>query len=173
MVKTYIDVESFAKCYIVHELFNDIDVGNSSFYFYKKAGDKLYAGPLWDFDISSGNCNYTTSLNDGNDTEYLYAKHNNEWYKNLLRFDEFKSPVAELLGQYSVTITNTINQVVNYQMEYIDNNNQNFEVWDILSIYVWPNPNELVEINTFEGQLEYLQNWLLSKLEYMKSVYNS
>ena len=94
LIQNYIDTLSFAKCYIVHELFNCVDCGQTSFYIYKKAGDKLYAGPLWDFDISSGNCDFGTKYND---TEYLYAKEVNVWYNNLLRFEEFQTLVTEQL----------------------------------------------------------------------------
>ena len=37
-----IDVDSFAESYIVNELFNAQDVGDSSFFLYKKKGGKLY-----------------------------------------------------------------------------------------------------------------------------------
>lgn len=167
-VSSNIDVESFAKCYIVHELLNCIDVGLTSFYMYKVKDGKLFAGPVWDFDISSGNCDY---VENGNNYNYLYAKDDNIWYQNLLKFDEFKSLVGEILLQYRDTIKLKIDQVVNYQLEYKDNNNANFEVWPIMGIYVWPNPNEIVRIDTFEGQVTYLQNWVKNKLSYMENCY--
>lgn len=51
----YVDVESLAKCYLILELSQDGDAFQSSTYFYKPAGEeKLYAGPVWDFDSSYG-----------------------------------------------------------------------------------------------------------------------
>lgn len=50
----YADVDSFVDMYILHELFKNTDTGWSSFFMYKKAGGKLYAGPPWDFDASAG-----------------------------------------------------------------------------------------------------------------------
>ncbi len=167
-VSNNIDVESFAKCYIVHEMFNCIDVGFSSFYMYKIKGGKLYAGPVWDFDISSGNCNY---IKNGNNNNYLYAKESNIWYKKLLQFDEFKSLVSEILMEYKDTIKSKIEEVVNYQLEYKDNNNANFKVWHIMGIYVWPNPKEIVKINNFVGQINYLENWVKLKLSYMEDYF--
>ena len=49
-----IDVKSFAENYIIEELFHNSDVGFSSFYMYKEKNGKLYAGPVWDFDMSAG-----------------------------------------------------------------------------------------------------------------------
>ncbi len=60
------DVESFQKFYAINEWSSNMDCGLTSTYFYKPQGDdKLYAGPVWDFDIALGNnggnrygCNY-------------------------------------------------------------------------------------------------------------------
>jgi len=162
-----IDVQSFAKCYLIHELFNTVDVGYSSFYIYKK-GAKLYAGPVWDFDVSSGNCNYNAAANA---TNYMQAKIANVWYNKLTVFQDFKAIVKDLINDYYDIINEKIDDVVAYQMEYEDNNIANFEVWQIMGRYVWPNPIEIFDISTFSGQLEYLQNWLKAKLDYMKVVY--
>ncbi len=175
-VKSYIDVESFAKCYIIHELFNCVDIGFSSFYMYKVKGGKLYAGPVWDFDMSSGNCLYDERENPAqylnvNDPEYLYAKSVNVWYKKLLEFDEFKALVGSILDENKDFITEKIDEVLDYQLEYVENNKANFKVWDILNKYVWPNPKKIVSIKTYEGQVEYLRTWLNQKLNYMESVY--
>ena len=60
------DVETFQKFYAINEWSSNMDCGLTSTYLYKPAGDdKLYAGPVWDFDIALGNngsdrygCNY-------------------------------------------------------------------------------------------------------------------
>ena len=149
-----------------------MDAGNSSFYFYKVAGGKLYAGPLWDFDISSGNCDIEWKLNfNVNDNRYLFVANNCVWYNKLLEFEEFRNLVSSLLEENIQLIKDTIQSVVDFQLRYTENNYKNFEVWDILNGYVWPNSSDIVGINTFEGQLEYLKNWLLTKLDYMLEVY--
>ncbi len=60
------DLDSLAKFYAINEWASNQDCGLTSTYFYKPAGEKLYAGPVWDFDIcfannSSGRfgCDYT------------------------------------------------------------------------------------------------------------------
>lgn len=60
------DVTTFQKFYAINEWASNMDCGLTSTYFYKPQGDdKLYAGPVWDFDIALGNnesdrygCNY-------------------------------------------------------------------------------------------------------------------
>ena len=61
------DVESFQLFYAINEWASNMDCGLTSTYMYKPEGDdKIYAGPVWDFDIAFGNnggnrygCDYT------------------------------------------------------------------------------------------------------------------
>ena len=47
----YLDLDSFARLFLINEWFSNTDVWTSSTYLYKPAGDDIfYAGPLWDFD---------------------------------------------------------------------------------------------------------------------------
>lgn len=54
------DVDSFAKIYLINELGKNWDSGVSSFYMvYKQSPDgkwRFYASPVWDYDNSLGNC---------------------------------------------------------------------------------------------------------------------
>ena len=101
----------------------------------------------------------------------LYVKNSNVWYKKLLKFPEFKNLVSDKLNEYKTTILQTIDRVLNFQLEYAENNKANFEVWKILKKYVWPNPRKIIKIKTFEGQVNYLKTWLEEKLNYMVQVY--
>ena len=55
-----IDVDSFAKIFLINELGKNWDSGVSSFYMvYKQSPDgqwRFYASPVWDYDNSLGNC---------------------------------------------------------------------------------------------------------------------
>jgi len=54
----YIDKESFLKKYLVEEIVRNYDASSTSQYFYKDAdseGGKIFAGPVWDYDMSLGN----------------------------------------------------------------------------------------------------------------------
>ena len=68
-IRKYLDIESFVDAFIVQEFFKQVDYATSSTRFYIKDG-KLYEGPVWDFDLSSGNCSssYYKSYNNVNTT---------------------------------------------------------------------------------------------------------
>lgn len=155
-IKEYIDIDSFVDSYIIQELFKNCDVGYSSFYLYKDKGGLLTAGPLWDFDISSGNCDYSDV-----DTPYGFRTKNvNIWYQKLMEVNEFytlvKNRYLELQPQIKQIILECNNILENYKASFL----RNFEKWPILDIYVWPNTQEIVNCNTVEAQINYLANWL-------------
>ena len=53
-----LDIESFARKYLLEEVTANYDGGVASSYFYKDidtVSDKLYAGPVWDYDVTWGN----------------------------------------------------------------------------------------------------------------------
>ncbi len=63
-----IDVESFAKMYLIQELTKNLDGGATSYYVYYDGG-KLHAGVAWDYDWTLGQYakTYTDRVNSGSD----------------------------------------------------------------------------------------------------------
>lgn len=54
--RAYLDVPSFVDWYLAMELMKTYDAGfNNSIHLYREVGGLLAMGPLWDFDLSSGN----------------------------------------------------------------------------------------------------------------------
>ncbi len=65
----YIDVDSFAKKYLVEEITKNMDAMISSQYIYKypdKTSNLLYAGPAWDYDSAIGNGMASETIVDSN-----------------------------------------------------------------------------------------------------------
>lgn len=56
----YIDINSFVQKYLVEEISRNYDGGVTSSFFYKpddSVSKKIFAGPIWDYDVAFGNCN--------------------------------------------------------------------------------------------------------------------
>lgn len=165
-VTQVLDVNSFVNMYIVHEFSGCCDVGYSSFYLYKEAEGKLFCGPAWDFDIAFGNCNYAQCSS----SEYMWASQK-PFYSKLLSFDEFRMLLDVKLSEYAPEIVKTITRCKNEYLSYKQSIYRNFEKWDILGIYVWPNTEEIVSLSTYEEHVYFSLNWGIRKLEYMTGVY--
>ena len=58
----YVDLDSLVQCYLISELAQDGDTFRSSSFFYKPIDEeKLYAGPVWDFDAGYGKYSFFSS----------------------------------------------------------------------------------------------------------------
>lgn len=51
----YLDLESWSQLFLINELSNDTDANRHSVFYYKDRGTRMYAGPIWDYDIAWGN----------------------------------------------------------------------------------------------------------------------
>jgi len=159
-----IDVESFVDSYILNELFGNVDVKFSSWYLYKDKHGKLFSGPVWDYDISAGNCNYDNLVIK---TNFLYALYYNKWYYYLMEHREFKEKVimrmAELKDVMLEEIDIEIEDALIHKSYFLRDDN----LWHTLGQSYWPVPDYLVNITDWESQLDYVKNWLSNKLDYM------
>lgn len=163
------DVESFAQAYIVFELFKCADVDWSSFFLHKDAGGKLECGPIWDFDLSVGNINHSDSAKPSNT---LYVRNTSRWFNGLFKHKEFENLVRDTLKEYAPMIERCLEDCFAYiyalPKECFDHN---FLKWDILGIYIWSNPPEIVNIKTWKGQVEYVRSYLKTSLAYLLTKY--
>lgn len=167
-IEALIDTKSFAQAYIVHELFNNVDVGYASFYMYKDAGGKLQCGPVWDFDRSLG---VTGHQHGAEDFATLWAKEQNIWFNKLLSHDEFVKLVSDQIIEYEKQITDTLSECYDFAYKNQNSFKLNFEKWDILEDYVWPNSGPTEKLHTWESQVEFTRQYLNDSLNFLKWIY--
>lgn len=90
-----IDVDSWALKYLIEEVFGNVDGGTlSQFYYYD--GGKIFAGPVWDYDLTMGNTfayPYPTANMFYVNQPGIYAT---QWYPTLYENPEFYSRMTEL-----------------------------------------------------------------------------
>jgi uncharacterized protein YjdB len=181
----YIDIESFVDFYIVEEYFKNVDVSFSSTRFYIK-NDKLYAGPVWDFDLSAGNANnnnpdyltYNNVDSTGNSYEGLWADEI-VWYKVLFRdnyfFNKVKNRYAELQGSI-VNLYENNEKGKNKIDALLEENTVSFynnyteAGWDVS---VPTNVLERYPDSTYEENVEFLRQWLKNRNEWLLSYWES
>ena len=172
----FTDINSFVDFYIVQELYKNLDVGYASVFMQIKGSEnerKLYMGPVWDFDISAGNAYFQGrhSEDDIYPYEYGYSPHGlwvawtNRWFTNLMMMPEFFDAVTARWNEIvDYQIRETIEHIEFTALTYEEAFERNFERWHILGEEVWPNPQEVTEIDTFLGQVEYLVSWLEERI---------
>lgn len=154
----YIDIPSCIDFYIIQELFMNIDMDYSSVFMYRKQNGKLKFGPVWDFDISSGNCNYVNQYHpymtmiNVNGGSYLFNK--------LMRNADFKAEVIDRLNEIKTNILpkmwEAFDSIYTSLKNYAIMDNM---IWDTLNQAYWPKPETLVGL-TYLEQLNYLKDYL-------------
>jgi len=101
----YIDMDSFARKYLLEELVKNLDASFTSQYLYKfddSISEKFFAGPCWDYDKSIAASGITADGIDLHDPNGLYAavqeKDSDIWYA-LYQHEDFRKKVAEIFFQ--------------------------------------------------------------------------
>lgn len=103
-----IDLDSFVRKYLLEEVTANYDGGVASSYFYKdidSISDKLYAGPVWDYDVTWGNAPaYLGHISSSPDRLTRLAAHRDSsvWFSSLYNKPEF---YAELTACYQNEIS--------------------------------------------------------------------
>lgn len=69
-IQKWVDVESMAKFYLLHDYLKAVDIGYDSTQFYIQDG-KLYGGPVWDWDFAIGNKDTGTGQDGGSWGAYI------------------------------------------------------------------------------------------------------
>lgn len=121
-----IDLDSWVRKYLIEEIFENIDSGRKSQYFYvDKDSDKIYAGPIWDYDLSIGNelylsiqnpkCLFSSTLQktDTSNTPWYAALYNNEiFYNRLVEIyqNEYLPLLNDLMGDDLNSLSDRIEQ---------------------------------------------------------------
>jgi len=156
-----IDIPSFVDFYLVQEFTKNIDVGTFSvFMSLRGQGDerRIHFGPAWDFDRSSGNTLYWTAYT------HIHAGLRNNWFRQLMSTPE----IFEITqARWEEIKDDHIRQMIDH-IAFIAEENEasflrNFERHDHIlggnPPFFALLPQETREIDTFEGQVEYLLEW--------------
>jgi hypothetical protein len=172
--RSYIDVPSFIDFFLVNEISKNVDGYRISSFFYKERfseGNKLVAGPLWDFNIAWGNSDYC----EGGETygweinfnTVCGGGNNPSWWNRLLEDSLYANEVNCRWNELRATLLDTT-----YLYNYIDSlaliletpATRHYQRWPILGNYVWP--NNFIG-NTFQEEIDYLKLWIEDRIAWM------
>ncbi|PJJ79910.1 CotH kinase family protein [Mucilaginibacter auburnensis] len=163
----YIDAESFMRWYFVNETIKNQDSWDySSIYYYKNANSKIGMGPVWDFDLSGGNCDYSVAK----DFDGWYTR-NGTWMLQLA-----KDPAWNF--KFRAMWTNARQKEIKQMFDDIDyygkqlqlSAAQNYKRWPTLDQYVWPN---VVWLGSYDKEVAYFKNFMTQRVAWIDANINS
>ena len=164
-VEEVIDAGSFAKFLVFNDFICTYDFDFSSVYFFYKDG-KLYAGPAWDYDLSSGN--YFEQWRDNK--EYIY---NANVYRYLLKYEEFRRLLVATFNEYADYFETIASDGGFIDSMYNENlpaftRNYNEAGWKVSKKYTY---YQMQPLGTLEENVSFYKNWLRNRLALMRTIY--
>ena len=159
-IETVLDIPSFAKYYFVNEFMKNMDFDMSSVYYYYKDG-KLDAGPVWDYDKSSGNtapdigsvraskAYKTDGIIQDRQTLYKYIGRK-DWFVSEVRL------VYEDHYDYIKNISADGGLLDSLREEYRSLFDRNFTVWNVARKWT---TYQTTPKSTYEENYQFFKDW--------------
>jgi len=163
----YLDVDAWIDYFIIQEFVKNVDVGFSSVFLYKEKDGVLKPGPLWDFDFALGNADY---IDYGPENWYGMLEYKNRMFKLMMAIPEIRLKFRDRYMDFHLDVVPEIKTMIEVLSDSISSKvDANFTKWPILNDYWWPTPYEVLEQDSFLGQINYLQSYIELRSEW---IYN-
>lgn len=161
----YVDMDSLVKVFLLQELSLNCDGFISSVYFYKDADGKMFAGPIWDQDMTFG-----TGWNKTNDAEivdYHYLA------QALIQIPAFKDAVVEYYNsEFAPAVRRWLGEdgVISRQYALLKNSAaMNYTIWDYIRIGNPENEGHIWQGASYQGVVDEMTTWIENRLANMDS----
>ena len=166
---------TFIDYMIVNEVSKNVDGYRLSTSIHKQReslGGKLRMGPVWDYDIAWHNSNYCGGP-DFTGWAYQFPCADDFWqipfwWDRMLEDDQFANNLKCRWLEKRETVLNNVwfDQYIDSVANLFQESQQrNFQVWPILGVYVWPNPEPIPP--TYDAEIASLKDWMHSRLEWI------
>lgn len=172
----YIDVDSAVDFCILNEIARNVDGYRLSTFLYKDkdsiGNGKLVLGPIWDFNLSFGNADYySAGLREGFQIQTPLPSTDGFmppfWWEKLWREPNFNAKVIERWQELrqGPLHADSLMQFIDAQVSLLqDAAPRNFDKWNILGTYVWPNA---FVGNTYAQEIDYMKSWLADRINWI------
>lgn len=162
----YFDVNSMVDYQIINELTKSVDGYRFSTYFYKDKNDKIFAGPIWDFNLGYGNVDYWADA--VNTFDWIYPYSDRLWWTQRMLEDTTYEKALNCQWNYlrqNKFSDQNINSLIDSMVTYLGPAIQrNFDRWPVLGQYVWP--NSFIGIS-HKSEVNFLKNWISDRAEWL------
>ena len=175
--KTYLDLNSFLRHFLVGELSGNTDTYWSVFMYKERDNDTMYTGPVWDFDLAFNNDNRTYPVN--NKRDYIYRS-GGSCAGNMRSFvDRIVVSDANAKSQL-VEIWDEARQsglTEEYMVAYIDSLENALQQSQELNFLRWPIMNQKVHQNpriwgSCEAEVENVRTYMKERIAWMDKKLN-
>ena len=175
--KSYLDLNSFLRHFLVGELSGNTDTYWSVYMYKDRDDDMMYTGPVWDFDLAFNNDQRTYPVNSK--TDYIYRS-GGSCAGNMRSFTDkivvndanAKKQLVEIWDEARQGGLTEENMVA-----YIDSLESVLQQSQKLNFIRWPMMNQLVHQNfkiwgSYEAEVENVRNYMKERIGWMDRKLN-
>lgn len=156
----YIDVDSFIDWYLINEIAKSVDaMFYSSIFFSYLPGEKIKMGPIWDFDLSYGNVDYSNAQF----AEGFWIRYN-PWIQRLFEDPVFREKMKTRFAYFREQLPDILEKIDGYAAYLNEAQETNYSIWETLGVYVWPNP---VIYESYPEEVNHLKDWMTRRIEWL------
>ena len=170
--KTYLDLNTFLRHFLVGELSGNTDTYWST-YMYKDRGENLmHTGPVWDFDLAFENDNRTYPIMRL--TDYIYRTKgscagNMRQFVNKIVVDDAaaKAQLKAIWGevrQAGLTEESMTAYINGWEQTLGQSQELNFKRWPIMNEYVHQNPHLW---GSYEAEVQNVRRYMKERIKWM------
>jgi len=173
--RKYLDTSSFIRHFLVGEISGNTDTYWST-YMYKQRGiEKLFTGPVWDFDLAYENDHRTYPINDNSNWLFLrgsYAGSRNTGMRGvverILSDETFMTELKETYAHYrdrgTITEATLVKVIDDYEEMMNESQRLNFVRWPIMNSSVHMNPRVY---GSYAAEVENVRNYVRGRIAWM------
>ncbi|MDP6525948.1 MAG: lamin tail domain-containing protein, partial [Kiritimatiellia bacterium] len=166
----YIDVDSWIDHHILNTVTMNPDALRLSTYMFKKRGERLEKGPIWDFDRTME----SLDSRDDNPEKWESYFFTYSWWNRLFQDPDFWQKWIDrwdMFRQTTISETNILATITAMSNEVTEAQERNFDKWTSApprtsSAYV---SGELD--GTWEGEIRHLYVWLTNRVKWVDSQF--
>lgn len=166
----YIDMDSFVGKYLIEEISKNYDGDVTSAFYYKpqdSVSTKLFAGPVWDYDVAFGNCNLDgIASNPMGITKLANHVLGTQIYSQLYEKEEFRQQAIKTYKE----------EVRPYLQELLDTGIDAYSIYSRQAILMnnlrWEElENRYLYYEDYDNNLQYLKYFIQERMDFLDEVW--
>ena len=167
--RSFFDEDSFVDWYLVNEFTKNHDAWfqSSCWFYFDSSSNKIFMGPVWDFDISCGNVSW-----DGCDDPEGFFVNTDQWYKRLFEDERFRAKVCERYSQTQSQLSASFEWIQREATSIKPLVELNDTVWHNIGHRQWPHAPGWRTRKTYESEVAYMMDFLQKRKNWMDKAFS-
>jgi hypothetical protein len=167
----FLDADSFIDFHVFSEVTKNVDSFRFSTFYHLPRGGRLKMGPVWDWNLSFGNCDGKQGYMP---ERWLWPQLNDQeysWFRRLFEDTDFGQRYVDRWGGLRATLFATSNMMARVDAlvaQIGDAQQRNFVRWPILGQEI--NPNYFVG-DTYQEEIDWMKRWTSNRLAWIEKQF--